>query len=82
MPALPYGVSDSCVRPNLSCSTDPIENAGLIMQALSVHRTGPLKRLTTTCVTLGLSDIPRAVNVESEDEVWELVLSMVGVSPS
>jgi len=35
-----------------------------------------LKRLTATYVTLGLSDIARAVNIESEDDVWELVLSM------
>jgi hypothetical protein len=52
------------------------------MQAVERAPRWALKRLTATYVTLGLSDIARAVNIESEDEVRELVLSMVSVSPS
>jgi hypothetical protein len=50
------------------------------MQAIDRAPRWALKRLTATYVTLGLSDIARAVNIESEDEVREVVLSMVGAS--
>lgn len=36
-----------------------------------------LKKLTSTYVTLHLSDIGRAIKIESEDEVRALLLSMV-----
>jgi len=51
------------------------------MQAIERAPRWALKRLTATYVTLGLADIARAVNIESEDEVRELLLSMVSVSP-
>ena len=36
-----------------------------------------LKKLTSTYVTLHLSDIGRAIKIDSEDEVRALLLSMV-----
>jgi COP9 signalosome complex subunit 3 len=51
------------------------------MQAIERAPRWALKRLTATYVTLDLSDIARAVKIESEDEVREVVLSMVSVPP-
>lgn len=48
------------------------------MQAIDRAPRWALKRLTATYVTLGLADIARAVKIESEDEVRDIVLSMVG----
>lgn len=36
-----------------------------------------LKKLTATYLTLGLADIGRAVKIDSEDDVRNLILSMV-----
>jgi COP9 signalosome complex subunit 3 len=49
------------------------------MQAIECAPRWALKKLTATYVTLGLADIARAVNIESEDEVRDVVLSMVSV---
>jgi COP9 signalosome complex subunit 3 len=41
-----------------------------------------LKKLTATYVTLHLSDIGRAINIDSEDGVRDLLLSMVRYAQS
>ncbi|KAF8219143.1 hypothetical protein L208DRAFT_1418768 [Tricholoma matsutake] len=53
------------------------KNTGLVMQAIDRAPRWALKRLTATYVTLGLADIARAVKIESEDEVRDIVLSMI-----
>jgi len=52
-------------------------NLGLITQALDRAPRWSLKKLTATYLTLGLADIGRAVKINSEDEVRELILSMI-----
>jgi COP9 signalosome complex subunit 3 len=49
------------------------------MQAIARAPRWALKKLTATYVTLGLADIARAVNIKSEDDVRDVVLSMVGI---
>ncbi|KDR81351.1 hypothetical protein GALMADRAFT_239200 [Galerina marginata CBS 339.88] len=53
------------------------KNVGLIQQALNRAPRWVLKKLTATYVTLHLSDIGRAVKIDSEDEVRALLLSMI-----
>ncbi|KAH9477899.1 COP9 signalosome complex subunit 3 [Psilocybe cubensis] len=53
------------------------KNIGLIQQAITRAPRWVLKKLTATYVTLHLSDIARAVEIESEDEVRALLLSMI-----
>ena len=50
---------------------------GLITQAIARAPRWVLKKLTSTYVTLHLSDIGRAIKIDSEDEVRALLLSMV-----
>lgn len=50
---------------------------GLITQAMARAPRWVLKKLTSTYVTLHLSDIGRAIKIDSEDEVRALLLSMV-----
>ena len=50
---------------------------GLIFQAVARAPRWVLKKLTSTYVTLHLSDIGRAIKIDSEDEVRALLLSMV-----
>ncbi|TFK72318.1 hypothetical protein BDN72DRAFT_792512 [Pluteus cervinus] len=53
------------------------KNLGLIQQALDRAPRWALKKLTATYLTLGLADIGKAVKIESEEEVRELILSMI-----
>ncbi|KAG6819781.1 hypothetical protein H0H93_008696 [Arthromyces matolae] len=53
------------------------KNVGLIQQALARAPRWTLKKLTATYVTLSLSDIAKAIRIESEDEVRELLLDMI-----
>ncbi|KAF8066863.1 hypothetical protein FPV67DRAFT_1417482 [Lyophyllum atratum] len=53
------------------------KTTGLLQQALARTPRWTLKKLTATYVTLGLADIARAVRSESEEEVRELILSMI-----
>lgn len=55
------------------------KNLGLITQALTRAPRWVLKKLTSTYVTLHLSDIGRAIKIDSEDEVRALLLSMVWI---
>ena len=55
------------------------KNLGLITQALTRAPRWVLKKLTSTYVTLHLSDIGRAIKIDSEDEVRALLLSMVHI---
>ena len=50
---------------------------GLITQAITRAPRWVLKKLISTYVTLHLSDIGRAIKIDSEDEVRALLLSMV-----
>lgn len=50
---------------------------GLISQALDRAPRWAIKKLTATYLTLGLSEIGRAVKIESEDEVRAVIFSMV-----
>ncbi|KAF8198470.1 hypothetical protein BJ912DRAFT_26860 [Pholiota molesta] len=52
-------------------------NLGLLQQAIARAPRWVLKKLTATYVTLHLSDIGRAVMIDSEDEVRALLLSMI-----
>lgn len=62
---------------DLNMSQD--KNLGLITQALTRAPRWVLKKLTSTYVTLHLSDIGRAIKIDSEDEVRALLLSMVHI---
>ncbi|PPQ65794.1 hypothetical protein CVT26_000379 [Gymnopilus dilepis] len=53
------------------------KNLGLIQQAIDRAPRWVLRKLTATYVTLHLSDICRAVKIESEDAVRALLLSMI-----
>ncbi|KAF8644186.1 hypothetical protein AX16_008636 [Volvariella volvacea WC 439] len=53
------------------------KNLGLINQALGRAPRWAVKRLTATYLSLSLSDIGKAVKIESEDAVRELILSMI-----
>ena len=55
---------------------------GLISQAVARAPRWVLKKLTATYVTLHLADIGKAIKIGSEDEVRELLLSMVRSLPS
>lgn len=50
----------------------------MIQQAINRASGWALKKLTATYVTLHLSDIGKAIKVESDDEVRALLLKMVG----
>jgi COP9 signalosome complex subunit 3 len=50
---------------------------GLITQALNRAPRWAIKKLTTTYLTLHLSDIGRQVGISDETEVKSLILSMV-----
>ncbi|KAF5324373.1 hypothetical protein D9619_011351 [Psilocybe cf. subviscida] len=52
-------------------------NLGLVEQAIMRAPRWVLKKLTATYVTLHLSDIGRAINIDSEDAVRGLLLSMI-----
>lgn len=52
-------------------------NIGLIQQAINRASRWALKKLTATYVTLHVSDIGKAVKIDSEDEVRALLLSMI-----
>ena len=58
------------------------KNIGLVHQALNRASRWALKKLTATYVTLHVSDIGKAVKIDSEDEVRALLLSMVRISLS
>ena len=53
------------------------KNMGLLDQALARAPRWSIKKLTATYLTLALSDIGRAVKIDSEEEVRALILSMV-----
>ncbi|KAG6860267.1 hypothetical protein C0995_013511 [Termitomyces sp. Mi166 len=53
------------------------KNTGLIQQALARAPRWTLKKLTGTYVTLSLSDIAKAIRIESEDDVRALLLDMI-----
>ncbi|KAF8636861.1 hypothetical protein AX17_003204 [Amanita inopinata Kibby_2008] len=53
------------------------KNMGLIMQAFRRTPRWTLKKLTATYLTLGLADIGRAIKINSESQVRELLLSMI-----
>jgi COP9 signalosome complex subunit 3 len=53
------------------------KNMGLILQAAARAPRWVLKKLTSTYVTLHLSDIGRAIKIDSDDEVRALLLSMI-----
>jgi len=53
------------------------KNMGLITQAMARAPRWVLKKLTSTYVTLHLSDIGRAIKIDSEVEVRALLLSMI-----
>lgn len=53
------------------------KNLGLISQAVARAPRWVLKKLTATYVTLHLADIGKAIKIGSEDEVRELLLSMI-----
>jgi COP9 signalosome complex subunit 3 len=61
--------------PRLTSSAQD-KNIGLLLQAIERAPRWALKRLTATYVTLGLADIAKVVNIQSEDEVRDLILSM------
>ncbi|RDB18413.1 COP9 signalosome complex subunit 3 [Hypsizygus marmoreus] len=50
---------------------------GLVQQAIDRAPRWALKKLTGTYVTLGLADIARAVRINDEAEVRQLILSMI-----
>ena len=50
---------------------------GLVLQALERAPRWSIKRLTSTYLTLHLSDIASAVGIESVDEVRALIVDMV-----
>ena len=50
---------------------------GLVLQALERAPRWSIKRLTSTYLTLHLSDIANAVGIESVDEVRALIVDMV-----
>jgi hypothetical protein len=50
---------------------------GLLVQAFDRAPRWAIKKLTATYLTLGLADIGKAVNINSEEEVRALILSMV-----
>lgn len=52
-------------------------NLGLVQQAINRASRWSLKKLTATYVTLHVSDIGKAVRIDSEDEVRALLLSMI-----
>lgn len=56
-------------------------NSGLINQAIERAPRWLIKKLTSTYLTLGLSDIGKEVGIDSEDEVRAIIVSMVR-SPS
>ncbi|KAG6876742.1 hypothetical protein C0992_011973 [Termitomyces sp. T32_za158] len=53
------------------------KNTGLIQQAFARAPRWTLKKLTGTYVTLSLSDIAKAIKIESEDDVRALLLDMI-----
>jgi COP9 signalosome complex subunit 3 len=55
-------------------------NIGLVQQAINRASRWALKKLTATYVTLHVSDIGKAIKINSEDEVRALLLSMVRMS--
>lgn len=52
-------------------------NFGLIQQAIERAPRWTIRKLIGTYVTLNLTDIARAVKIESVDQVRELLLNMV-----
>ncbi|KII84533.1 hypothetical protein PLICRDRAFT_45885 [Plicaturopsis crispa FD-325 SS-3] len=52
-------------------------NIGLLLQALDRAPRWSIKKLTATYLTLGLAEIGQAVNIDSEDAVRAIVLSMI-----
>jgi len=52
-------------------------NFGLIVQAIRRAPRWMLKKLTATYLTLGIADIAKAIKVESEAEVRNLLLNMI-----
>ncbi|KAK2464707.1 hypothetical protein APHAL10511_003283 [Amanita phalloides] len=53
------------------------KNLGLVVQAFRRAPRWTLKKLTSTYLTLGLGDIAKAIKIESEAEVRNLLLSMI-----
>ena len=56
------------------------QNIGLLIQAIKHTPHWALKHLMVMYVTLGLADIAKVVNIQSKDEVRDLVLRMVCLS--
>ncbi|KAJ2915842.1 hypothetical protein MD484_g4566, partial [Candolleomyces efflorescens] len=56
-------------------STD--KNVGLLRQAIDRAPRWALKKLTATYLSLNLADIGKAVKIDSEDEVRQLLLDMI-----
>ncbi|KAI0945208.1 hypothetical protein AcW1_001483 [Taiwanofungus camphoratus] len=52
-------------------------NSGLINQAIERAPRWLIKKLTSTYLTLGLSDIGKEVGIDSEDEVRAIIVSMI-----
>ena len=52
-------------------------NTGLVEQAIDRAPRWSIKKLTATYLTLGLSEIAKAVGIKSEEEVRKVVLDMV-----
>jgi hypothetical protein len=52
-------------------------NTGLVQQAIDRAPRWSIKKLTATYLTLGLSEIGKAVGIDNEEDVRRLVLDMV-----
>ena len=50
-----------------------------MFQALERAPRWPIRKLTSTCLTLHLSDIAHTIGIENVDEVRALILDMVSV---
>jgi len=70
-------VSPAFADPFFFGGGDQERNFGLIVQAFRRAPRWMLKKLTATYLTLGIADIAKAIKVESEAEVRNLLLNMV-----
>lgn len=52
-------------------------NTGLVQQVIDRAPRWSIKKLTATYLTLGLSEIGKAVGIDSEKDVRKVVLDMV-----
>jgi len=70
--------SGKCIKGELVFTTE--KTLGLVLQALERAPRWSIKKLTSTYLTLHLSDIARAVGIENVNEVRALVLDMIASS--